>query len=48
MLTPENKLVWREPLEDGQIVIYQEEPGATWGQQIAIVILAVLPIEWLL
>ena len=48
MLTPRNKLIWREPLESGQMIIYQEEPGATWGQQIAIVILALLPIEWLL
>ncbi len=47
-LTPENKMIWREPQEDGQVTIYQEEPGATWFQQIAIVIIALLPVEWLL
>ena len=48
MLTPRNKLIWREPHEDGEVTIYQEEPGATWVQQVSIVILGLLPIEWLL
>ena len=47
-LTPENKMIWREPQEDGQVTVYQEEPGATWFQQIAIVIIGLLPIEWML
>lgn len=47
-LTPEDKMVWREPAPGGETVIYQEEPGATWFQQIAIVVIGVLPVEWLL
>ncbi len=47
-LTPENKMIWREPQEDGQVTVYQEEPDATWFQQIAIVIIGLLPVEWLL
>lgn len=47
-LTPENKMIWREPQEDGHVTVYQEEPGATWLQQIAIAIIGFLPVEWLL
>lgn len=48
MLTPESKLIWREPHENGEVTLYHEEPGATWAQRITIVILGILPIEWLL
>lgn len=47
-LTPESKMVWREVAKDGSSRIYQEEPGATTLQQIVLVILGILPIEWLL
>jgi len=47
-LTPEEKMVWLEAFEDGETVIYQEEPGASWFQQIAFAVLGVFPIEWLL
>lgn len=47
-LTPEGKMVWQERLGDGSIVTYQEEPGATWLQQIALVVIGILPVEWLL
>lgn len=47
-LTPEQKLVWLEPVTGGDPKIYQEEPGATWLQQIAIAVIGVLPVEWLL
>lgn len=47
-ITQENKMIWREPLENGDLIVHQEEPGVTWFQQIAIVILGLLPIEWLL
>ncbi|WP_244918442.1 phospholipase D family protein [Phaeobacter gallaeciensis] len=48
MLTPEDKMVWQEVREDGELTIYQEEPGATRLQQILLVILGLLPIEWML
>ncbi|WP_299656137.1 phospholipase D family protein [uncultured Jannaschia sp.] len=47
-LTPDGKMVWQEELGDGESVTYQEEPGATWFQQIAIAVIGVLPVEWLL
>ena len=47
-LTPEQKMIWLEPLPDGGHNIYQEEPGATWLQQITIVVFGAFPIEWLL
>jgi len=47
-LTPEDKMIWREVREGGEERIYQEEPGATWLQQISLVVIGLLPIEWLL
>lgn len=47
-LTPEAKMVWIEKLPQGRTEIYQEEPAATWGQQIAIAVIGILPVEWLL
>jgi putative cardiolipin synthase len=47
-LTPEDKMIWREKAQDGEELIYQEEPGASWFQQISTVIIGVLPVEWML
>lgn len=47
-LTPEGKMIWREAVNGGQPIVYQEEPGATWTQQIALVIIGLLPVEWML
>ncbi len=47
-LTPEGKMIWREAVKDGPDVIYQEEPGATWLEQIALAIIGALPVDWLL
>ena len=47
-LTPERKMIWREAVPQGQAVIYQEEPGASWFQQIATVVIGILPVEWML
>lgn len=47
-LTPKGKMVWQEQLDQGKTVIYQEEPGASWGQQIALTFIGLLPVEWLL
>jgi putative cardiolipin synthase len=41
-------MIWREVQGDGEEIIYQEEPGTTWMQQISIVVIGLLPIEWLL
>ncbi|MBB5723218.1 putative cardiolipin synthase [Loktanella ponticola] len=47
-ITPEAKMIWRETMGDDSVVTYQEEPGATWLQQIAIVVIGFLPVEWLI
>ena len=47
-LTPEHKMIWQERRGDDDTIIYQEEPGATWFQQIAIVVIGLLPVEWML
>lgn len=47
-LTPEGKMVWLELRDDGTTLVYQEEPGASWFQQVAIVLIGLLPVEWLL
>ena len=46
-LTPEGRMVWQETL-GADTRIYQEEPGATWAQQIALVFIGLLPVEWML
>lgn len=47
-LTPNGKMVWREARVNGEITIHQEEPGATWFQQVSIFIMGLLPIERML
>ncbi len=47
-LSAEDNLVWTEQRADGSQLIYQKEPGATWFQQIAIVVIGLLPVEWML
>jgi putative cardiolipin synthase len=47
-LTPENKMIWQEARAGQDLVIYQEEPGATWFQQITLAIIGRLPVEWML
>ncbi|AGT11154.1 phospholipase D family protein [Paracoccus aminophilus] len=47
-LSVEERLVWTEKKHDGKVAIYQQEPGSTLYDQAAIVVIGVLPIEWLL
>lgn len=47
-LTPEQKMIWRESLRDAEARVYQEEPGATWFQQVAMVVIGLMPVEWML
>lgn len=46
-LTPEGNMVWRES-GGGKMRIYQQEPGANWAEQVALVLIGLLPVEWLL
>ncbi len=46
-LTPEDRMVWQESKPDGSTEIYQSEPGASWFQNVAIVIIGLLPVEWM-
>ena len=47
-LTPEGKMIWQENIADGEIVVYQEEPGASWLTQISLAIIGFFPVEWML
>ncbi len=47
-LTPEGKMVWQEDRAGGETILYQEEPDASWFQQLAYAVVGMLPIEWLL
>lgn len=47
-LTPEGKMIWREPISDTRSDVYQEEPGASWLTQVSLAIIGLLPVEWLL
>lgn len=35
-------------IADGEIVVYQEEPGASWLTQISLAIVGFFPVEWML
>ncbi|RNF36090.1 phospholipase D family protein [Paracoccus methylarcula] len=47
-LTPEGKMIWREDVGPDDSRVYQEEPGATWMQQVMLTVIGLLPVEWLL
>lgn len=47
-LTPEGKIIWHDAMAGGDTATYQEEPGATCGQQISLAIIGLLPIEMML
>ncbi len=47
-LTPGGKMIWNEIKEGDELITYQEEPEASWFQQISMVIIGLLPVEWLL
>lgn len=41
-------IVWREKLDDGKDLVYEDEPGASWLKSAALTVIGLLPIEWLL
>ena len=47
-LSADGRMVWQETMEGGKLTTWQQEPGASWGQQIALTIIGLLPVEWLL
>lgn len=48
VLTLDGQMAWTEILPNGKLGIYQQEPGASWFKQVAIVVIGLLPVEWLL
>lgn len=48
VLTLDGQMAWTEELPDGKLGLYQQEPGARWYKQFAIVLIGLLPVEWLL
>ncbi len=47
-LVPNRKMVWHDEQVDGDTITYQQEPGASWFQQVSFAVVGLLPIEWLL
>jgi putative cardiolipin synthase len=47
-LTPEGRMIWQENLVDGEIIVYQAEPGASWLTQVSLAIIGFFPVEWML
>ena len=47
-LTADNRMIWQEAEPSGGVRTWQQEPGATLFQQIALTVIGVLPIEWML
>ncbi|NVK32473.1 MAG: phospholipase D family protein [Gammaproteobacteria bacterium] len=47
-LTPDRQMIWLESVKDSSNLIYQQEPNASWFDQVALVIIGLLPVEWLL
>ncbi len=47
-LTGDERMVWQETGADGTVQTWQQEPGTSWFKQIALVVVGILPIEWLL
>lgn len=48
VLTLDGQMAWTEEMPNGKLGIYQQEPGASWFRQVAIVVIGLLPVEWLL
>lgn len=47
-LTPNGNMVWIDEQVNGETITYQQEPDASWFQQLSFAIVGLLPIEWLL
>ena len=47
-LSADGRMVWQETTAPDQVVTWQQEPGADWLTQAALVVIGLLPVEWLL
>jgi len=47
-LTADDRMVWHEIEADGKERIWQQEPGTSWFNQIALTVVGLLPVEWML
>ena len=47
-LSGDGRMVWQEASADGDLTIWQQEPGASWLSQMGLAVLQALPIEWML
>ncbi len=48
VLSADDRMTWLETDGDGKVRIWQQEPGATLFQQVALAVAGILPIEWML
>ena len=47
-LSADDRMMWLETGPTGKVSIWQQEPGATMFQQVALTVIGLLPIEWML
>lgn len=47
-LTGDNRMVWQETKANGDVITWQQEPGASFFQQVALAVIGLLPVEWAL
>lgn len=47
-LSADDRMMWLETSPEGKVSIWQQEPGATMLQQVALTVIGLLPIEWML
>jgi putative cardiolipin synthase len=48
VLTPKDKIIWREAHEDKSVTTYDKEPNSTVLDRALVTIFGWLPVEWLL
>lgn len=47
-LSADGRMVWQETQADNTVVTWQQEPGTSWFKQAALVVIGMLPVEWML
>lgn len=47
-LLASGSIAWHETTAHGSEIVHDREPGATLVQRFAIIVIGVLPVEWLL
>ena len=48
VMSVDDRMTWLETDSAGKLLIWQQEPGSTLFQQISLIVIGILPVEWLL